>query len=477
MQKINSNQNTIFSLFRDVLNNTSEGDLNTIAYIKRFIERIYGDPDFLHKLRQAPSSGRELALMIGAKIDPKGLSSIWDRPGDLPIRTDELGDSPLTKMWCNWVTTFADSNSLMCAHGETPRKNPRFNAWRSRQIHRCISQLGNHGKEFPHPIFTFELSLGCKVQCPFCGLNVGKFKQSFERNSKNTQLWREVLEAAVDMFGTASQTSVCYLRTEPFDNPAYLEFLKDFKDIIGELPQTTTAVPLRDIKVTKELLRLQNGFYSMQNRFSVLTTQMLRRIHNGFTPMELINVKLLMYHMPQLLKKARSGRIFVKDDNELMDETTIVCLAGFVVNMVEKTVELISPCPASERFPLGYRLHFKGKFQDANGFRACIEKAVSNCMPEYIENDKIVALRGDVKYEGSPEGIRFLSKFNKSTFSGKTFLWEMGDMVSTRQYTPGQIIGRLIENNADFFEVTGTLQSIFDRGLLDDSSTVLTQEN
>ena len=476
MLKSDSETRTVFSLHRDVLGNLSKDEIQTIANIKRLIERLYGDPDFLSELRANPSSGRKLANKCGANIDPDDLSSVWDRPGELPIQTDELGDSPLAKLWCEWAAEIADANKLMRIHGETSKKNPQFHAWRLRQINRIVSQLGNHGKNFSHPVFAFELSLGCKVQCPFCAFNAEKFKESFKRNDKNKRLWRDILRASFDIFGRAAQTSVCYWATEPFDNPDYIRFIRDFEEIIGELPQTTTAVPLRDVKVTRELLKLQNGFQSIQNRFSVLTTKVLRQIHDMFTPMELVNVKLLLFNRPNILKMARSGRILDSRNESLQDDTTIACTAGFIVNMVKRSVELISPCPASGKFPLGYRLHYRGTFRDTDEFQSCIKNAISDCMPEYIENESIAALRDDVKYEKSSKGICFISKFNKTNLGGKDFLGKMGDMISTGKYSAGRIIGSLVGNGADYFEVAGTLQAIFNKGLLDNSSTVLEYE-
>ena len=47
-----------------------------------------------------------------------------------------------------------------------------------------------------------------------------------------------------------------------------------------------------------------------------------------------------------------------------MEGGTIACVSGFLFNMVERNVRLISPCNASERWPLGYRIYDEGTFTD-----------------------------------------------------------------------------------------------------------------
>ncbi|MBU1055145.1 MAG: radical SAM family RiPP maturation amino acid epimerase [Proteobacteria bacterium] len=462
---------SVFKLFRDKLSALSEVELKTIAHTKRLIERIYGDSEFLDALRKHPDRGKEFARGCGADIDPQDLASVWDRSDPLPLLAEDMGDSPLAKMWAQWTSGICNANELMRSHGDTPEKQPRFHAWRQRQSKRCESELGGHSKIFSYPLFAFELSDGCSMGCPFCGVSAKDFKGAFERTEQNTKLWRLVLEAVADLFGDACQTSVCYWATEPMDNPHYLDYIKDFHEIIGELPQTTTAAPLRNVQITRELLNMQNRFHAISTRFSVLSTSMLRRIHDNFTPEELVNARLLLYNKPLYLKKARAGRHLYSnaDPTVTADGSTIACMSGFVVNMATKKIKLISPCPASEKWPSGYKVFFEGTFINGDDFRQILKKVVSENISSNLENDKVLKLRQDLKYHSTNDGICFSSKYRETSFSGHDFLKEMGDMIASGEMNTMEINRKLLASGADYFAVIATLQSIFQNGIFDDA--------
>ena len=71
--------------------------------------------------------------------------------------------------------------------------------------------------------------------------------------AENARLWRAILDHWVDLFGTAAQTGFCYWATDPADNPDYPRFIEDYHAATGNLPQTTTAAPLRDLLVSGPL--------------------------------------------------------------------------------------------------------------------------------------------------------------------------------------------------------------------------------
>ncbi len=78
--------------------------------------------------------------------------------------------------------------------------------------------------------------------------------------------------------------------TDPLDNPDYERFLADFHDVLGRCPQTTTAQPHKDTERTRELLRLSHSLGSPVDRFSIISLNVLNRVHVAFSPGELLRV-------------------------------------------------------------------------------------------------------------------------------------------------------------------------------------------
>ena len=145
-----------------------------------------------------------------------------------------------------------------------------------------------------HPILAFELSAGCTIGCWFCGVSADRFHGNFAYTAENARLWRAILDHCVDLFGTGAQTGFCYWATDPTDNPDYPRFLADYHAATGNLPQTTTAAPLKNLAFTREILRLSDQHRCVINRFSILTLRILDAVHAAFSAEELMGVELVL---------------------------------------------------------------------------------------------------------------------------------------------------------------------------------------
>jgi len=164
---------------------------------------------------------------------------------------------------------------------------------------------------------------------------------------------------------TAARSGFCYWASDPADNPDYPRFIEDYALITGALPQTTTAAPLRDLGFTREVLALQSRYPGVGSRFSILSLKMLDDVHAAFSALELIQVGLVLQNRGALVGRAAAGRALARrerlsaagrrDDISPVDsdQATIACVSGFLVGMVARTVKLVSPTRACERWPLG----------------------------------------------------------------------------------------------------------------------------
>lgn len=453
-------------------------DLRSIAHVKRFLELLTGDSTFREKIKANPASANNLAKKKGIDIDLGKFSGKFQPDGPLSEKCHDLKEYPLAVLWREWIQDWRTFVKLIREDGYSHTADPRFNGWRKRQVERVNIEFGtSRADSITHPIFSFELSKGCSVGCWFCALGAESFKGHYERTPKNVLLWRNILSTAVNLFGSAAQASACYWATEPFDNPNYLDFIQDYCEIVGLVPQTTSAAPTRDLVWTRRLMEMHKLYPSVPSRFSIVNSRILRDLHANFSPEELLCYELIMQLKGSSYGKARAGKTLkkVKSENTThkglhVDEgsSSIACLSGYIVNMMDGTIQLVSPSLANERWPLGYRIHASGTFTNAQDFGDFIERSISEHMPAGLPPDQAVAYRDGLVYQPRENGFLLSSDFAAQSFTGFGFVSKLGDMVAEGKYKPAQIIGDLVDDGADIFGVRGTVEDLFNKGFLED---------
>ncbi len=458
-----------------------------IAHTKRFLERLGGDQDFRHAAWQSPATLD--GLLEGAGIDLPGsalqpfckLVAPECRTEDARKEIlDEIRTYPLGQLWDAWTTGQAEQ--LRLSEGQSLPIVPRALSWRRRQIRRAKSECLSDGERNTFPLFAFELSRGCSVQCWFCAWDPPKLKDYFGYTPENRQLWRDVLSAGWDVFGPGCRTAVCFHATDPTDNPDYFEFLRDVRELYGVHPQTTTARPLKNIAWTRELLSVQNLIPPSFDRFSVLTVNELRKIHATFSAEELINTGLAFQNRGALAHKARSGRTLTRHDRIEAEERlvqdepfrpnvtqgTIECTCGYLVNMLDRTIKLVSPCFASERWPLGYIVHAEGTFSDAAEFRDVLHRCVEAAMPEHKEAADRIAFREDLTYLPREDGFVLTSRYRQHGAKASRLVAELGELIRCGTFTADEITDRMILQGMSALDVAAWLDRLYQGGLLAD---------
>jgi radical SAM family RiPP maturation amino acid epimerase len=365
----------------------------SVPHTKRFLEYWTADREF----RQAYDTDPPGAIQrFGLDVDPAKLRALID-PQNIGIESDEV----------DAYRAFIRSKLAFRSHYRiegTPANDP-FRGWRQRQMKRAFWELGPiRADSVVHAPICFELSHGCTVGCWFCGVGAKPFGGHFEYTAANSALWRGTLEAALALIGPGAGCGFCYWATDPLDNPDYEKFVGDFHQILGRLPQTTTAIPLRDLTRTRALLEMSRQLTHGVERFSVLSPGQFRRLMEAFTPEELLMVELIPQFnhdaSPKVLAGAVRDRLQARGEKAMPDTSTrntedggtIACVSGFLVNMVERRARLISPCSANERWPLGYMVFDEFRFDTPADFRAGVEAAFSNAMKTTLGTDDPVRL-------------------------------------------------------------------------------------
>jgi radical SAM family RiPP maturation amino acid epimerase len=451
--------------------------IRQVAQTKRVLERWTMDPSF----RAAFAADPEAAIQgLGVCLDPEQvLPFLGGDAGSVAglHRVVGEGEYPLS------VLRYRAFVQEKLAHRATWRaesepSHPRMAAWRSRQMNRCRAELGTErSSAILHAPVCIELSKGCTVGCWFCGVAAPRFDHNWGYTPQTAALWRETLAAVRAVIGDGARQGFLYWATDPLDNPDYERFLTGFHEVIGRCPQTTTAQPHKDPERTRELLRLSRALGSPLDRFSIIALNALDRVHAAFTPEELLRVELLPQNReagPVYRKSAagRARRFAAKRAGELTgpeESATIACVSGFLINMVDRSVQLITPCNASDNWPLGYWVLDRGSFGSGAELTDLLQTMIETKMRATLRPDDRVRLHRDIRLEAGPDGLRALSRGPAVVVGGQPDTAELAALISAGTSTARDIALR--RRQASGVPLAGTLSllgHLFAEGILDE---------
>ncbi len=451
----------------------SEEEKRLIPHIKRFFECVIGDRDFYEAVQKD-------ALVCGPLLESRGiigvdpvqmLALVPEMPLMREITIEELQDKPQALLWKRWrQATNLYRETWRKKTEETPNK--KFNAWHKRQVNRCSSQLGSATSAgIVHATIAFELSKGCSLQCPFCGLASEALEKVFLYTDENATLWQSVLKVVSDQLGSTAGTGVCYWGTEPTDNPDYFKFMSDFGKTTGIYPQTTTAAATRNLNWTNELLSFRSEHPTAADRFSILSKASLERVHELFSAEDLAMTELLLQYSEfrkQFLAPSGRNRREEVSSSELVKDHTIACVTGYLVNMSDKTVKLISPCPPSDDYPLGYYTFAEGIFSSATELEHFMTSTMEELMPLQVKSDDLLRFRRDLNFTALPDGFQLQTAYRSHKMVGAPHLAKLGLLISEGNLTSSDVVDQLMVENSDVLAIMSSIQKLYDQGLLED---------
>lgn len=459
------------------------------AVLKRFNERWVADPNF----RQALAEDKLRTLnKYGISCNPDDVKTLTEVDSSKPSATWEA-------MWqivvakSNWVNQFYKQEALP--------SDRRIRYWRDRQIARQLLELGPfHTKSNIHSSLSVELTQGCSVGCWFCALSPERLGGVFEVSESNRKIWRDVLTVLANYLGLGAKSGFLYWGTDPLDNPDYEQFCLDFHEILGVFPPTTTALALKDPSRTRALLKLSQDKGCWLNRFSILSIKMLDRVHAEFSPQELAQVECLPLNResafvygnagrfreqtqadPELMQKQRKKLLFApwytgdpsyadRDDYPL---ASIGCVTGFLVNMVNRTVQLISPCASSDRWPLGYYIYDEGRFENSEDLAVLLEDIINKRMSPVVVPSTRLRFHDWLRFEATEEGFQLYGRFHQQASfcdSKHSAQWRMiGQLVQEGGKTAREISQTVATNcNTNVALVQSLLNKLLHAGVLDE---------
>ena len=421
-----------------------------VAEAKRALELWTMEPGFQEAFFAAPE---ETLASYGLSIDALSVKVLCDHDTAVEYQKTPFEELPrVVRRYRGFLKEKVSERERMTKEYCVP-KHPSFRAWRGRQLNRCWAELGSRNNSIIHVPITFELDLGCSVGCPFCGVMAPKLSK-VSRYDEDAALWKGVLSFTKEIIGDAAGQATCYYATEPLDNPDYEKFTDDFFKIFGIIPQLTSAASMRKPERTRAYLERALKTYRRVHRFSVLSLDILHKIFEAFTPEELICVELL----PQFTEAphnmfANAGRARKNDGLHVEegDGNTIACISGFVVNMAERSVRLITPCGASEAHPTGEMILAKEHFEGLDDFKRLFVSLIDRYMQAEFPKDQPLRLRPGISFEKTEKGIEFYrsEKFRLKFFGADdlspTLYHDVLDKLQSGGKTAYDIAGELME--------------------------------
>ena len=376
--------------------------------IKRLLDLYRMDEDFREAFHRTPHLVTEsLGLPIRAEdlhktVHPHYVALSQGRTGPLPDDTPPELAAYLALRDRQQAERIRRRDHMGPSH-------TKLAAWRRRQIARCRLQLPTEFYDtIMHGPFAIELSSGCSAGCWFCAVSAQEFKGHFPHRTEEAALFRGVLNALHELQGTEfAREGVLYWATDPLDNPEYEYFLDDFVREFGRAPTTTTSLAAVDLERTRRLLDRIASHSCWFQRFSIVKKRDLRSIMDAFSPEETANVEFLpaFSKLQPLTRSGRALEVAARQDargkeapEQLLDqESTCACVTGFLVNMVERTVSLISPHPATPDAPHGYLEFGQRNFTDIGEFERVINELADAVGDPSLDPDDVVGL---------PHGVR-----------------------------------------------------------------------
>jgi radical SAM family RiPP maturation amino acid epimerase len=359
--------------------------------------------------------------------------------------------------------------------------NKKFDDWRLRRIAAIKSELRIVDQTIFTPTVAFELSEGCSVGCWFCGFSVNRLTKVLDYSS-HKNFFREIIEKCLHIFGPEQTVAtIFYHGTEPYDNPDYLEFIRDYEEISKEKPFTSTSVA-HDEEWVRKLIDYYGNEEDCKLRINILSIKKLQKIQKLFSPEELKNVELFMQMKESATEKASSGRN-LKIHPDLRDieegqnpcdmkppQGTIACVNGFVISLVKRTIQLISPCYACRKRPCGYRVFDQRSFENEVDFSAIIQNMITDNMHDIPPPDKKLSFRDDLRFKPDCCGFTLTSPNQIHHFSLNEKCRGLGEIIASGEQTYKQIYNFYVkEKRVNPLVISGTVKKLYDNGFINEN--------
>lgn len=449
----------------------SPADMFLLAEVKRFLETYVAD----EKFRTCVHNGERHQLVdslqkLGIRtLDSEQIAPLWKKGFREDLKISDLDGYPLALDWVNLIKERMVLRDELRIAADQYLKDESFRFWRS------IVRRQNEASLNPgflttnvYPIFAIELTSGCSVGCPFCGVGALGLTDSFRGSIDNISLFKSLLRVLKTRFGEhVGAFGFCYWATDPLDNPDYEQFVDAYHEELFYIPQITTALPTKDFRRTRKLIEMYPEYRVAPHRFSILSTGMLRRLYNEFSTVDLLEVELIAQTRDSLVRKAAAGKNLKNGKDKGPTGDTIACVAGYLINLPQRVVKLVSPCSASDKFPLGYRVHAERTFKDAAEFDVALCHIQGASMPRTLGPDTKVALWDEFETSDLAKHGIMRGKYRTFELDLTGSEYDIASILLTNGACLVQdLIKQCVSQGVDVFQAISGVQELYSQGLL-----------
>ena len=431
------------------------------AHYKRLRELFLGDPEVRSAVaRDAVEALSRLNLKLPEKVLQPLQIALADGDGWPFPDLDALVPAPNMSNWRHLARTY-------------PIENVKFRAWKNRQFHRTRGQFQiRHQELIQEIVAAYELSRGCSGACGFCCFDAPPLKEHLAWNKKTKSWWRDTLLVIKRVLGPGAVAAAGYWATDPFDHPEYEAFTSEFQKVNGQHLRTTTLLWDRDLDRVRKFLELVTSSgepYSF--RLSIVSLKQLRLMHENFSPEEMATIRVAVNNRQSLSLYTPTGRARKLQSrkswqNLFYEGSTSACLSGFLFNLPDRTVKLISPCPPSSRHPKGYTVFCSRKFNQPEDLEIILEDIIEHHMPLAPPPKKQLGFRDDLALEISRNTVRFKTRYLTKQLKNDPMVVSYVQQIIKGEATPSTLRGSSFlqtgsQDHADHF-----IFYLFENGLL-----------
>lgn len=483
-------------------------EITIIAQVKRFFECVQGDEKFRHSVDTGHFTPEQVehlqnigitfpledvaVLWEGSETSEATMSALFSAVGPEEHSGDLLGELkrfPILHLWGRFCFL---KGQMHRHHSRIDQKiyakDPRYLAWRRRRIAAVKSELGSYGHNIDHPTLAIELAVGCSVGCYFCAFDAPKLEKVFDYTvPENLELFRGIARSLVDVLGPrGAGHALLYWSSEPHDNPHYIDFMKTYEEITGVPVCTATA------RFGEEWIRDLIAYYRRGPhpwpRISVLSSKVMHKLHKQFTPDEFRDVTLLMQQRdgevyrakvpggrPKMLQRLETAEDLRALEAGQEDETSVLqgsiaCVSGLLINTIEKTVKLTSPCYTNaEKYPYGYRTFAQASFETVDDFDRVLHDMVARKMVLAPYPSMPMRFRDDLRYQPKEGGFDLVSPNQRHQFKQHEIWSPLGELIARGDLTYENVCNLLIdEYRCDPMIGMAMMKNLFDGGFLDE---------
>lgn len=471
---------TSFLDSREVLNWSAWRQSSTyhpdLPILKRGIERWVNDFEFRDVFAGDPLGALSSK---GLDIDLKSLQ-IMVNPD---IAREYKSDDESTPLLVRQYRAFINSKRQHCIEiRDSYPEHPKWRRWRHRMVNSTLWRDGprKHAK-LVHAPFSIELTEGCSVGCWFCGVDAQKYQGPVEINAKIQSSWIELLKSFRSICGIESaQHGFCYWATDPFDHPEYEWFLEHFHDILGFWPQTTTAQVMKHAPRMRKLLEHIKDRNAFVQRCSMVRKRDFSAIHDYFSPEEMFMCELIPQYDDQLSPKATSGRVrklvLAKQEKNqpihihynLEQTGSIACVSGFLINLVQQSLKIITPCNASDRWPLGYRVLGEAHFDKPEDIYPLLNQMLDQCLNDRLKPDHLIKPYDGIVFAGYDNTLTATKNGYTLSLKNITQPSHLAELLQAGAKTVAEVCSARSSIGVDVLYTSITLNQLFDQGIFDE---------